>query len=93
MSKFEKEVKKYLLDSNIDFREQYKVRLDWLYCWRYFDFYVSDYNLIIECDGEHHFMDVKHFGSTVKVQRQIDEQKNEWCDEIMLIFYEFIIKI
>lgn len=42
-----------------------------------FDFYLSEYNLLIEFDGQHHFEN-RGFGNLEKTQRH-DRIKNEYC--------------
>lgn len=49
-----------------------------------FDFYLPDYNLIIEYDGEQHFKEArgsKFKDSTLQDRQQKDMQKNQYCDE------------
>ena len=41
---------------------------------RYFDFYLPDYNLIIERDGEQHYFNTFRFRS--KRKKSIEESKN-----------------
>lgn len=47
-----------------------------------FDFYLPDYNTIIECDGAQHFRSINNeWDSQIKLQetRQRDEDKKEYC--------------
>jgi hypothetical protein len=46
-----------------------------------FDFYLSDYNMAIECDGIQHFEPIKHFGGVerFKIRQQHDRIKNVYC--------------
>jgi very-short-patch-repair endonuclease len=48
-----------------------------------FDFYLNDYNIIIEFDGIQHFKPVKRFGGEERfIENQIkDEIKNRFCQE------------
>jgi very-short-patch-repair endonuclease len=48
-----------------------------------FDFYIEEYNLIIEFDGKQHFEPVPYFGGeeTFEKQKQRDEIKNNYCKE------------
>lgn len=49
-----------------------------------FDFYLPDYNLIIEYDGEQHFKEVtgnKFKSSSLKDRQSKDLQKNKYCEE------------
>jgi len=49
----------------------------------YFDFYLKDYNLCIEFDGEQHFKSVSLFGGEKSLKSQIerDNIKNNYCYE------------
>lgn len=47
-----------------------------------FDFYLPEYNILIEYDGEQHFKVA--FGQTEEkliLQKQYDEIKNQWCKD------------
>lgn len=46
-----------------------------------FDFYLPDYNLCIEFDGEQHFKTNEYFGGEekLKIQQNNDQIKNRWC--------------
>lgn len=47
-----------------------------------FDFYLPDYNIIIECDGAQHFRSLNNeWHSKIKLQetRERDEHKQEYC--------------
>lgn len=49
-----------------------------------FDFYLPDYNLIIEYDGEQHFKETsgsKFKNSTLQERQQKDMRKNQYCNE------------
>lgn len=62
-----------------------------------FDFYLPDYNIIIECDGAQHFRSVNNdWNSKCKLQetRQRDEQKAEYCKKkgitlLQIPFWDF----
>lgn len=45
-----------------------------------FDFYLKDYNAIIEFDGQHHFKEIEHRNSLEYVQSH-DAIKNKYCEE------------
>jgi very-short-patch-repair endonuclease len=82
-SKGEKEIRNYLINNNIRFESQKKFKK----C-RYlkplpFDFYLPDYNLCIEYDGEQHFMLKEFWGGQKefeKIQRK-DKIKNIFCEK------------
>lgn len=45
-----------------------------------FDFYLNDINIVIEYDGEHHFIENKYFGiGNLKYIQKNDIIKNEFC--------------
>jgi len=80
-SKGEKEIKKYLKDNSIKYKQQkmfegckYKYSLK-------FDFYLIDYNICIEYDGKQHFESVEYFGGIDTFNHILmkDEIKNNYC--------------
>lgn len=83
-SKGENKIRLFLSSMKIDFVEQYKV------CKNpktnrdlKADFFIPDYNLVIEYDGEQHFKQVKTFGgsSALDSTQFRDSIKNEYCKE------------
>ena len=46
-----------------------------------FDFYLSEYNMCIEYDGEHHFKEVKYYGGSdfLQVSKNRDLIKDSYC--------------
>ena len=47
-----------------------------------FDFYLPDYKIIIEYDGEHHFIENKYFGiGNLEYITTNDEIKNKYCSD------------
>jgi len=46
-----------------------------------FDFYLTDFNVCIEYDGEMHFKEIERFGGKVKLDYHIknDNIKNKFC--------------
>lgn len=82
-SKGEKNISNFLCENNILFDRQksftgciYKSKL-------YFDFYLPDFNICIEFDGEQHYIPIEFFGgnknlSVVKIR---DNIKNIFCKE------------
>ena len=59
-----------------------------------FDFYLPNYKLLIEYDGEQHFNDTRHFFEEPNIIQYRDQLKNKWAEEnnIMLIripYWEF----
>lgn len=45
-----------------------------------FDFYLSDYNIIIEFDGQHHFFPI-HGQEHFEMTKRHDKMKNEYCQK------------
>lgn len=69
-SKLERKVKFILEENKIEnYKRQY--RTSWLNK-QSLDFYLPDYNIAIECQGEQHFLPVKHFGGK---ERYLDTLK------------------
>lgn len=59
-----------------------------------FDFFLPDYNLLIEYDGEQHFHPIEIFTDDLTTIQARDQIKNEWCaiNQINLLripYYEF----
>lgn len=46
-----------------------------------FDFYLPDYNLLIEYDGQQHFQEVEIFKEPLNEIQSNDQFKNNWCQE------------
>lgn len=61
-----------------------------------FDFYLPNYNTLIEYDGEQHFKPIKYFGGEEAYQNRIknDEIKNKYCKmhKINLIRIPYTLK-
>ena len=76
MTDIEKKVYDVLNDTNIEFETQKQVN-------RYrFDFYLPDYNLIIEADGDYWHGNPDVFDNLNKKQKErseIDKQRDIWC--------------
>lgn len=91
-SKLETEVEKLLKDNHIRYEPQ--KRFEWLGK-QSLDFYLPDYNIAIECQGEQHFNDVLFFNNISLEQRiELDERKFELCKEHNIdILYFTNIKI
>lgn len=87
-SKLEKKVENFLEENNVIFERQ--KRFNWLNK-QSLDFYLPDYNVAIECQGEQHFRPVKFFGG---INRYIDTinrdlKKKMVCNENVEIIYVF----
>ena len=91
MSRLEEELSLLLKENNIIFEEQ--KTFDWL---KYksklrLDFYLPDYNIAIECQGQQHFEAIDIFGGNRYFQVTIerDNKKRELCQKnnITLLYY------
>lgn len=69
----EKFMKTLLSELNINFTTEYSP--EWIKPKRY-DFYLPDYNLIIEMDGGWHYLNNNLSGQSVKKSKEIDEYKD-----------------
>jgi len=47
---------------------------------RFFDFYLPEYDLFVEIDGEQHFKEIRHFKQPLEETRRIDLEKNIWVE-------------
>lgn len=73
----ENKVKKYLDSNNILYKEQYKIRTNEnirVSGYSYADFYLPDYNVIIEYNGIQHYKSVNRFGGEDSL---IDQQRRD----------------
>jgi very-short-patch-repair endonuclease len=55
VNKTELKVTEFLKKQNIKFKRQFKIK-------KYYDFYLPDFNLILEIDGDQHFKQVSNWG-------------------------------
>lgn len=46
-----------------------------------FDFYLPEYDLLIEYDGQQHYKEVSVFQSTLEEIQNRDNYKNKWCED------------
>ena len=59
-------IEKYLLENDIEYKSQYKIPIDVSINFSgkaYIDFYLPNYNLFIEYNGEQHYINRPHFGN------------------------------
>ena len=82
----EEPIKNTLIENNIKFEQEKTFK--WLYnvktgCHQYLDFYLPEYNIAIECQGEQHFDAVKIFGGYEEFSKtkQRDINKSQKCEE------------
>lgn len=87
-SKMEIDLRNKLIDCNIKFEEQ--KTWDWLVykTKQYADFYLPDFNIVIECQGLQHFSEVKFFNPLDYTQDR-DRNKKALCTEhgIRILYY------
>ena len=88
LSHLERSVMNYLDEVGITY--DYQKRFDWL-SKQSLDFYLPDYNVGIECQGEQHFFPVEYFGGdkTFKNTLERDKRKKALCEEhgIKLLYF------
>ena len=101
-SHLERKVNNMLKDNNIEFERQ--KRFNWLINdkTKYtlpLDFYLPDYNIAIECQGEQHFKPVNFGGNTeeeafqqFRIIQDRDKKKKELCksNNVKLLYYSDI---
>ena len=89
-SHLENEVRRFLIEKEINFIEQYAPR--WLKSkkgQKKIDFYLPEYNVAIECQGIQHFIDVEYFKTRINLTQKRDEEKNKLSklNNIDIIYY------
>ena len=91
-SKGEKYITSILDKFNIIYKREYTIP-DQIYKFRY-DFYLPDYNLLIEFHGRQHYESIKFFGGddSLSVQRERDMFKRELAKELKIKLVEFNYK-
>lgn len=92
----EEDIKKILTDNNIEFIWQCTSKtLDWLEL-QSFDFYLPQYSIAIECQGEQHFKAIDFFGgyNGFTNRLRLDKQKYDKSKEngIKILYYTNIKK-
>lgn len=79
------DIEKYLIEHNIEYIKEFEIQPSktTLYC----DFYLPDYNMVIEYDGEQHFFIVDKFVENddpldkLNKQQYLDRLKDSYCKE------------
>lgn len=91
ISSFEMKTQNWLRENNINFIREHSFKgfknNNNKYCY-YFDFYLPDYNICIECDGQQHYSPV-NFGGVSQKEAEInfqktinnDKIKNQYCKD------------
>ena len=78
----EHNVKTILTKLNINFVSEYSdIKLTGRIKPLHFDFYLPDYNICIECQGQQHYQEVEFFGGEeqFKLQQEYDSLKRDYC--------------
>lgn len=80
-SKGERIINQFLIDNKFNFTKQHTFDECKNINKLPFDFYLPDYNICIEYDGEQHFKPIKVFGGIIRFKKQqiTDKLKNEFC--------------
>ena len=95
-SKLELEVLDYLINNSINFFEQFT--WDWLVFDKKqrVDFYLPEFNSVIECNGLQHFKSIKYFDDYESFEKRWDRDvnKDKLCQEhgIKIFYYSNIIR-
>ena len=88
LSHLERSVMNYL--DNVGIAYDYQKRFKWLGN-QSLDFYLPDYNVGIECQGEQHFFPVEHFGGDKGFKNTLerDKRKKKLCEEngVKLLYF------
>lgn len=87
-SGLEKTVEEYLIETNVAYETQ--KRFDNCKNKRSlpFDFYLPDYNCVIEVNGAQHYYNSSIFSRSLKEQQYYDNIKKEYCKDNNIIFLE-----
>lgn len=74
-------VEQYLIDKNIKYTKQ--KRFSWCREKRLlpFDFFIEDYNTVIEVHGQQHYYENQDFCLTLKEQQERDAYKKQKCED------------
>ena len=88
LSHLERNVMNYLDEVGITY--DYQKHFDWLGR-QSLDFYIPDYNVGIECQGEQHFFPVEHFGGDDMFKQTLerDKRKKALCEKhgVKLLYF------
>ena len=77
ISRLENEVKKLLNKKEIIYKWQVKRNIfEWLHQ-QSLDFYLPDYNIVIECQGEQHFVPIDYFGGINRFVDTIERDRKK----------------
>lgn len=79
-SRGEFQIRKFLEENNINFVQEYRFKDCRDAKPLPFDFYIPDYNILIEFDGQGHYQDT-HGIESLETTKKHDTMKNEYCEE------------
>ena len=79
MSNLEYKVKQYLDENNIAYETQKRFPKCKKKRCLPFDFYLTDYNYVIEVHGQQHYYENECFSRTLQEQQEYDEYKKQFC--------------
>ena len=87
-SKLENDIKNYLNENNIKYINHCnKKEFSWLER-QHLDFYLPDYNIAIECQGEQHFKNVDYFESLEKnIENDLIKRRKCKENKVKLLYY------
>lgn len=79
-SKGEMKIEKFLKENNVRYEKEKRFDFNFR---SPFDFFLPEYNVLIEFQGEQHFRSVSYFGGAKSFERQKanDENKRRFCQE------------
>lgn len=94
-SKYEIIVEKILNSKNIRYNKEFRFNDCRNKNTLPFDFYLPDFNVCIECQGQHHYYPIEHFGGIENYNKVVlrDKIKMEYCKEnsIELIYIPYTL--
>lgn len=89
-SHLENNIEQFLTEKGINFTK--RAHFPWL-GGQHLDFYLTDYNVGIECQGEQHFVPVEFFGGEegLKSTMERDERKSKLCNDkgVELLYFTY----
>lgn len=89
-SHLENSIEQFLTEKGINFTK--RAHFPWLGS-QHLDFYLTDYNVAIECQGRQHFVPVEFFGGEdgLKSTMERDERKSKLCNDkgVELLYFTY----
>ena len=89
-SHLENSIEQFLIEKGINFTK--RAHFPWL-GGQHLDFYLTDYNVGIECQGAQHFVPVEFFGGedALKSTMERDERKSKLCNDkgVELLYFTY----